>query len=74
MAYQIGTRNDVLDPIKGGKKFLDEFETYVPVRAAFGLNAGEDSGCYRYAASDEINEKSGSCPGRSRTRLLIRSQ
>jgi len=47
----------VIEQIDAGRKFIDEFEKYRPVRAAFWLKASEDSGWYLYVASDQITDE-----------------
>lgn len=44
----------VIEQIEAGRKFIDELDQYVPVRAAFWLKASEDSGWYRYVASEQV--------------------
>jgi hypothetical protein len=44
----------VMDEIDAGQEFLEAFEHYAPVRAAFWLKADEDSGWYLYVASDQF--------------------
>jgi len=46
-----------MEQIDAGRKFLDEFERCVPVRAAFWLKASEDSGRYLHIASDHITDQ-----------------
>jgi hypothetical protein len=48
----------VTEQIDAGKKFLDAFEKYVPVRIAFWLKDDEDVGWYLHVASDKISFKS----------------
>ncbi len=47
----------VIEQIEAGRKFIDEFEKYRPVQAAFWLKATEDSGWYLYVASDQITDE-----------------
>jgi hypothetical protein len=47
----------VIEQIEAGKRFIDEFDKYVPVGAAFWLKASEDSGWYLYIASDQITDE-----------------
>jgi hypothetical protein len=47
----------VNEQIEAGRKFIDEFDKYIPVRAAFWLKAGEDSGWYLHVASDQITDE-----------------
>jgi hypothetical protein len=47
-----------MNQIDAGQKFLEEFEKYAPVRAAFWLKADEDSGWYLYVASDQFPNQS----------------
>ena len=47
----------MIEQIEAGKKFIDEFEKYRPVQAAFWLKATEDSGWYLYVASDQITDE-----------------
>jgi len=47
----------VTEQIEAGRRFLDEFDKYRPVRAAFWLKETEDSGWYLYVASDEITDE-----------------
>jgi hypothetical protein len=47
----------VSEQIEAGKRFIDEFDKHVPVRAAFWLKATEDSGWYLYVASDRITDE-----------------
>jgi len=47
----------VIEEIEAGKKFIDEFDKYAPVQAAFWLKASEDSGWYLYVASDQITDE-----------------
>jgi hypothetical protein len=47
----------VIEQIEAGKKFLEEFDKYIPVRAAFWLKVNEDSGWYLHIASDQISDK-----------------
>ena len=65
----------VIEEIQGGKKFVDEFDKYVPVQAAFWLRSDEDSGWYLYIASDQITDpKCSGSPRQSVTQILIRSE
>ncbi len=48
----------VREQIDTGREFLDEFEKYVPVDAAFWLKASEDSDWYLYVASDQATDQS----------------
>ena len=47
----------VIEQIEVGRKFIEEFEQYRPVRAAFWLKQTEDSGWYLYVASDQITDE-----------------
>jgi hypothetical protein len=47
----------VNEQIEAGKRFIDEFDKIVPVRAAFWLKATEDSGWYLYVASNQITDE-----------------
>jgi hypothetical protein len=47
----------VTEQIEAGRKFIDEFEKYRPVQAAFWLKATEDSSWYLYVASDQITDE-----------------
>ncbi len=47
----------VTEQIEAGRKFIDEFEQYVPIQAAFWLKATEDSSWYLYVASDQITDE-----------------
>ncbi len=47
----------VIEQIEAGKKFVEEFAKYLPVRAAFWLKVNEDSGWYLHIASDKITDK-----------------
>jgi hypothetical protein len=47
----------VIEQIEAGRKFIEEFEQYRPVRAAFWLKQTEDSGWYLYVASDQIPDE-----------------
>jgi hypothetical protein len=46
----------VTEQIEAGRKFIDEFEKYRPLQAAFWLKETEDSGWYLYVASDQITD------------------
>jgi hypothetical protein len=43
-----------MEQIECGKRFIDEFDKHVPIRAAFWLKASEDSGWYLHVASDQF--------------------
>ena len=45
------------EQIDAGRKFIDEFDKHIPVRAAFWLKVNEDSGWYLYVASDQITDE-----------------
>jgi len=47
----------VTEQIEAGRKFIEEFDKYRPVQAAFWLKATEDSGWYLYVASDQITDE-----------------
>jgi hypothetical protein len=47
----------VIEQIEAGKKFIDEFEKFRPIQAAFWLKETEDSGWYLYIASDQITDE-----------------
>ncbi len=47
----------VIEQIEAGRKFIDELEKHVPVRAAFWLKASEDSVWYLYVASDQVTDQ-----------------
>jgi hypothetical protein len=47
----------VREEIDAGRKFLDEFDKRIPVRAAFWLKASEDSGWYLHVASDQVSDR-----------------
>ncbi len=47
----------MIEQIEAGKMFIDEFDKYRPVQAAFWLKATEDSGWYLYVASDQITDE-----------------
>ncbi len=47
----------VTEQIEAGRKFIDDFEQYVAVQAAFWLKATEDSSWYLYVASDQITDE-----------------
>jgi hypothetical protein len=47
----------VIEQIEAGRKFLEEFDKHIPVRAAFWLKVNEDSGWYLHIASDQISDK-----------------
>jgi hypothetical protein len=47
----------VREQIDAGKRFLDEFEKYAPVHAAFWLKTSDDSDWYLYVASDQISDQ-----------------
>lgn len=47
----------VIEKIEAGKKFIEEFDKYVPVRAAFWLKINEDSGWYLHISSDQITDE-----------------
>jgi hypothetical protein len=47
----------VNEQIEAGRKFIDEFDKYIPVRAAFWLKADEDSGWYLHVGSDQITDE-----------------
>ena len=47
----------VIEKIEAGKKFIDEFDKYVPVRTAFWLKINEDSGWYLHITSDQITDE-----------------
>ena len=48
----------MIEQIEAGKKFIEKFDKYVPVRAAFWLKESEDSGWYLHVASDQITDES----------------
>jgi hypothetical protein len=48
----------VTEQIDAGKKFLDAFKKYVPVRVAFWLKPDEDIDWYLHIASDKISFES----------------
>jgi hypothetical protein len=45
----------VIEQIDAGRKFLDVFEKYAPVRVAFWLKPSEDAGWYLHVASERID-------------------
>jgi hypothetical protein len=47
----------VIEQIEAGRKFIEEFDKHVPVRAAFWLKVNEDSGWYLHVASDQITDE-----------------
>jgi hypothetical protein len=47
----------VNEQIEAGRKFIEELDKFIPVRAAFWLKVGDDSGRYLYIASDEITDE-----------------
>ena len=47
----------VNEQIDAGRKFIDEFDKCIPVRAAFWLKVNEDSGWYLHVASDQITDE-----------------
>jgi hypothetical protein len=48
----------VREQIDAARKFIDELDKHIPVRAAFWLKTDEDSGWYLYVASDEVGDRS----------------
>lgn len=46
----------VNDQIEAGKDFIQRFENYAPVKAAFWLKHAEDGDWSLHVASDEIND------------------
>jgi hypothetical protein len=47
----------VTEQIEAARKFIEEFDKYRPVQAAFWLKATEDSGWYLYVASEQITDE-----------------
>jgi hypothetical protein len=47
----------VIEQIEAGRKFIDELDKHLPVRAAFWLKVNEDSGWYLHVASDQVNDE-----------------
>ncbi len=47
----------VIEQIEAGRKFIEQFDQHVPVRAAFWLKANEDSGWHLHIASDQITDE-----------------
>jgi len=47
----------VTEQIEAGRKFLEVFERSIPIRAAFWLKAGEDSGWYLNVAAEQITDE-----------------
>ena len=47
----------VSEQIDAGRKFLDMFARSIPVRTAFWLKIGEDSGWYLNVAAEQITDE-----------------
>jgi hypothetical protein len=47
----------VIEKIEAGWKFIEKFDKYVPVHAAFWLKVNEDSGWYLHIVSDQITDE-----------------
>jgi hypothetical protein len=47
----------VSEQIEAGRKFLEMFDRSIPVRAAFWLKAGEDSGWYLNVAAEQVTDE-----------------